>query len=112
MTTITIPLTDEQITDLINGKSVVIAQSAIPKPKSELDLLKEKYESGDYISLWKNEFNSPYGWQIAVGDCSSLLVHSQHKLIHKKHKDVLDAYLADNSIEIEFKTIEVLEHFF
>jgi hypothetical protein len=102
MTTITIPLSDEQITHLANGNSIVLTQPAIMiESKSKLDLLKEKYATGNYIGVWNNKFNPPYKWVLAGDSNDSLLDHSQYKLIHIKHKPILDAYLADNSVEIE-----------
>lgn len=61
--------------------------------KTELDLMKEKYASGDYILMTPHHKS----WIIVkkpFWDCDN------YKLIHKKHKDILDAYLADNSVEI------------
>ena len=63
--------------------------------KTELDLMKEKFASGDYICIshvsdkWKTNKRPAF---IEIGS---------YKLIHKKHKDVLDTYLADNSVDIE-----------
>ncbi len=65
--------------------------------KTELDLMKEKYKGGEYVLIVPeyrtNEWivvNNP-DW-----DCDN------YRLIHKKHKDILDAYLANNNVEIEF----------
>ena len=63
--------------------------------KSELDLMKEKYASGEYVLVTpSNE------WVIVENpqwDCHN------YRLIHKKHKNILDAYLINNSISIEFR---------
>ncbi len=63
--------------------------------KTELDGIKEKYASGDYICILyvsdKWEINN-YPAFIEIGS---------YKLIHKKHKDILDAYSADNSVNIQ-----------
>ena len=64
--------------------------------KTELDLMKEKYASGDYI-LITPEYRTKE-WIVVQNpewDCDN------YKIIHKKHKDVLDTYLADNSVDIE-----------
>lgn len=68
--------------------------------KTELDLMKEKYATGGYILLSlscvsKKRYslvNTPPFWDLEA---------KYYKLIHKKHKDILDAYLADNDVEIE-----------
>lgn len=72
---------------------------------SMLEDLKRKYESGNYILLWKanSELENPVGedfiWTICnlgiSGDCWD------YKLIHLKHKDILDAYLKNPSVKIE-----------
>lgn len=100
MTTITIQLTDEQITDLTNGKSVVITPSAINTSKSELEIIKEKYESGNYICIARKQ-GDPDWWLNSTIE-PKWYDHWEYKLIHKNHKEILDAYLADNSVEIEF----------
>lgn len=105
MITITIPLTDEQITNLTNGKSVVITPSTINLfNKTAVDSLKEKYESGKYICIYKEyihlEDKHNYCWHIKENPLFTNI--GEYKLIHKKHKEILDAYLADNSVEIEF----------
>ena len=67
---------------------------------------REKYEIGDYICITKDTVTGDYF--IVKG--SEHRVFSDCKLIHKKDKDVLDAYLADNNVEIEFKAREDLDY--
>lgn len=66
--------------------------------KAELDLKKEKYASGNYILLFYNSDS----W-ITKYITSWNYTEDIYKLIHKKHKDILDAYLADNNVRIEFR---------
>ena len=69
--------------------------------KSELDIMKEKFESGDYVCVFNRD-----GW--GIGYSELILKHYKHKLIHNKHKDILEAYLADNSVEIYDNTYDEL----
>lgn len=72
----------------------------VPKEnKSELDLLKEKYNSGDYICIAK--LHKHHNWELPK--VFKWNQYNYYKLIHKKHKEILDAYLADNSVEIEYE---------
>ena len=60
--------------------------------------LEEIYDSEPYewIALWKNR-----GVWVKITNPS--FIHGCHyQLIHIKHKDVLDAYLADDKVEIKF----------
>ena len=59
----------------------------VPKEnKSEIDILKEKYESGDYIGVCKSVDNK---WVL-----SNVFVNGfSPKLIHKKHKKELEIAL-------------------
>lgn len=77
---------------LVNGKFEFI--------KSELDILKEKYETGNYIIIRLNDNGYERKWIIQT-DFYKGLNGIKFKLIHKKHKDILDAYLKDNTIDIE-----------
>lgn len=61
--------------------------------------LEEKYKSGKYIFMYKT---SGMGWQEYTNARLSLGI--RYKLIHKKHKHILDAYLEDNSVDIEIPT--------
>lgn len=61
-----------------------------------LKTMKEKYESGEYV--WVHNFPKYRNeWQI----CGEHVDYTQCKPIHKKHADILDAYLKNNSVEIE-----------
>lgn len=98
MKKITLELTDEQINSLINGEEVVVLQSALVKPKSDLEIIKEKYESRDYIAIYLAIGNNNNWYKTdSVENCKG----NKYKLIHKKHIDILDTYLKDNSVEIE-----------
>jgi len=64
--------------------------------------IKEKFESGDYIIVedkWLGESN-----YFIVMRLDFFNPNSNYYAIHKKHKDILDAYLLDNEVEIEFKS--------
>ena len=68
--------------------------------KTELDLMKEKYASGDYICIFKNIDITANLWYIENNP--EWISSNHYKLIHKKHKDILEAYLVDNNVEIEY----------
>lgn len=75
--------------------------------KTELDLMEEKYASGDYI-LVKNTLYTACGYWYMPDDndrfsFTSFTLSKYLKLIHIKHKEILDAYLADSSVSIEFR---------
>lgn len=67
--------------------------------KTELDLMKEKYASGEYVLVTpSNE------WVIVQNpqwDCHN------YRLIHKKHEEILEAYLAGNGGMIEIKCKDI-----
>lgn len=70
--------------------------------KTELDLMKEKYASGDYIAIYKEYMHlssRPYREMLSP----SFNEIGTYKLIHKRHKDILYAYLANGSLEIEIR---------
>lgn len=79
----------------------------IPKEnKSELEIIEEKYDSGEYIIIEKlPDHCMQVEWHI----CSSrsYLKYCEEgkyaKLIHKKHKNILDIYLKDNNVAIEYE---------
>ena len=83
----------------------------VPKEnKSELQIIKEKYKSGDYILLWKNSGKEnnlyyPNNWKIKdrLNDGIGCPEWYLLKLIHKKHKNILDAYLKNNMIDVEYE---------
>jgi hypothetical protein len=63
--------------------------------------LKIKYATGNYILLWKggrDVFGTPK-WQICYD--FGLYQFYDFKLIHIKHKDILERYLKNPSVEIE-----------
>lgn len=73
--------------------------------KSESETMKEKYESGNYIAIFFHTgFNA---WTTTVFDKPSFCDLVKWKLIHKKDKDILDAYLKDNSVEIEIMYLNI-----
>ncbi len=59
--------------------------------------IKEKYLSGDYICVVENRFGSK-GYFVKEND--EFKENWNYTLIHKKHKDILEVYLKDNSAEI------------
>lgn len=63
--------------------------------------LKIKYATGNYILLWKGgrDVFGPLKWQICYD--FGLYQFYDFKLIHIKHKDILEAYLKTPSVEIE-----------
>lgn len=63
------------------------------------DFVETKFATGNYILIWDNKFNPPYGWQLSTS--KKLISHNQTKLIHNKHKDILEAYLKNPYVEIE-----------
>lgn len=66
----------------------------VPKVKSELDVIEKKYKNGDYIGVCKGVDGK---WILS----NVFVLGFSPSLIHKKHKDILDAYLKDNNVEIE-----------
>jgi hypothetical protein len=98
------------------------------EPKSQIDLLKEKYATGSYICIRRNNpefheytFNTKackkHGFSVIENDWYIIELketynwdkYYEHKLIHVKHREILDAYLADNSVEIEIHTRAMAE---
>ena len=69
--------------------------------KSEIDILKKKYESGNYICIRVlNPYKISKGYYL-VQTPQEILFGYAHKLIHKKHESVLKAYLENPKVEIE-----------
>lgn len=67
-----------------------------PKELNEIDNLKSKFQTGNYICLGVSKcvkIQYPIFQEKCIID---------YKLIHKKHVVVLDAYLKDKNIEIEY----------
>jgi len=76
--------------------------------KTELDLMEEKYASGNYIALaYSTHHNKKNYWYPSHPSRSDFRTFNKPKLIHKNHKDILDAYLADNSAEIEIRCRDI-----
>lgn len=71
----------------------------VPKEKSELEIMKEKFESGDYVLIR----NDGEWYRIIEPNWRHITKDDILKLIHKKHKKELDAWLEDNSVEIEYR---------
>lgn len=64
----------------------------------ELNIIKEKYVTGNYICVVENRFG-PEGYFIKE-DNSEFKHNWNYTLINKKHSEVLEAYLKDSNIEI------------
>lgn len=85
---------------LVNGKFEFV------KENLETNILKQKYKSRDYILIVKqNGFENLWYKFNRIGDDIEedleLIQDKRAKLIHKKHEDILNAYLKDNNVEIE-----------
>ena len=97
-----------------------------PKTKPEPDCwIKEKYATGNHIMIRRDEPSAheyifrteacrKHGFKVIENNWYIIEPKEtyiyyplfEHKLIHKKHKDILDAYLADNNVEIEYNRHE------
>lgn len=66
--------------------------------KSDIELLKEKFKSGDYVCVFRNEHLVRGKW--LIDSYPSFIITNRYKLIHKKHKDILNAYLDGKEIEV------------
>lgn len=70
-----------------------------------LEDLKRKYEKGNYILLWKANSNlkNPIAEDSIWTICNTEVEEEywDYKLIHNKHKGILEAYLKNPSVEIE-----------
>lgn len=75
------------------------------KEKSELEVFKEKYASDNYICIKR----FPSGWAMLVNSTFGDLLEL-YKLIHKKHESILDAYLLDSTVEIEYHNPNDYKH--
>lgn len=60
----------------------------------------EKFKTGDYIIIWKcvEPITLNYRWLINGSD--RLFPGIEYKLIHKKHKDILENYIKNDNIVI------------
>jgi hypothetical protein len=65
--------------------------------------LKRKYESGGYILIWKETGTSldnfKHEWHIDSGQ--AVFPGIEYKLIHKRHKEVLEHWLNGGEVEFE-----------
>lgn len=66
---------------------------------SELDKLKEKYATGNYICIYKNNEYMKQ-WEVNIKPMWNGV--GEYRLIHKKHKDILNAWLKDNNVKIKW----------
>lgn len=83
------------------AKELLTAIEKLKGKKSDLDIMKEKYESGEYIIIRLTDDGYERKW-IIQNDFYKGLNGIRFKLIHKTHKHILDAYLKDSSVEIEY----------
>ena len=60
-------------------------------------MIAEKYATGEYICVVENRFGGT-GYFIKEND--EFKENWNYKLIHKKHKDVLEAHLMDSSVAV------------
>lgn len=60
----------------------------------------KKFKTGNYIIIWKcvEPITLNYRWLINGSD--RLFPSIEYKLIHKKHKDILENYIKDININI------------
>jgi hypothetical protein len=66
------------------------------KKLEQLEILKEKFTTGDYICVWQYSDSG-----IVISDNPIWGTDGDYILIHKRHEDVLKVYLKDRNIEIE-----------
>ena len=62
-----------------------------------LEDIREKYKTGDYICVVENRFG---GKGYFIKDTGFFKENWKYTLVHKKDKEVLDAYLLNNNIDI------------
>ena len=88
----------------------------VPKEKTALEVMKEKYESGEYLLIVKQLVKNNMlvvgdFWEkfkckeLDIKDDLDLINENKAKLISKKHADILDAYLKDN-LSVRWKVSE------
>ena len=80
---------------IVNGKFEFV------KEKSELDILKEKYKTGEYI-LVRNKLSNKE--KFFIDDKFYYQIGIKIVLVSKKHKQILDAYIENNEVEIELNS--------
>lgn len=64
-----------------------------------IEEMKKKFESGKYVLVYRNNSRVKPIW--IKTDFITNQPHLEFKLIHERHEDILNAYLEDNSVEIE-----------
>lgn len=60
----------------------------------------DKASTGDYIIVYKEVDTLTYNYKWHKNVDKLLYAGLDYKLIHKKHKDILDAYLKDTNVKI------------
>lgn len=71
----------------------------------DIGTIKELYKTGRWLVIAKLYSHEPWRpWCNLKPDNPEDIwgTHNEYKLIHERHKDVLEAYLADSSVEVEF----------
>jgi hypothetical protein len=64
--------------------------------------IKEKLSTGNYNIVFKQKINNK--WSLCYRPNDLVWRNDfDYKVIHRKHRNILDAYLEDNNVEIEFK---------
>ena len=89
----TITITEEQY-DILAKLGVIDGNVEVYNPHQELI---NKYDTGDYICINLDQIDNTWG----IGTVDWRLATESYKLIHKEHKEILDAWLEDNDVEIE-----------
>lgn len=73
--------------------------------ETSIEIMKKKFETGNYFVLWKMKDDKKGFW--IQGNTIKVFKHKdgfEFKLIHKKHRNILDAYLDNENIYIINKT--------
>lgn len=71
----------------------------VPKEnKSKLEIMKEKYDSKEYICIYKDS-----QWNKCIPILDEETNINDYKLVNKKHEHILDMYLKDNSVAVEYE---------
>lgn len=73
--------------------------------ENEIEEMKKKYESKNYILIARQNNSAPVGkWYEHIQPCCHQLEKTKkyldYKLIHKKHKDILDEYFKHKEIGV------------
>jgi len=70
----------------------------------KVEEIKKLYDSGDWIVIWKHKLaNSPNRRNWAIDETQGYFDDEDvlYKLIHKKHKEILDAYLEGRPVRVD-----------